>query len=78
MIQTRVTIRTTDTIKWVASIAQIFGYGATAMGATPLNLWFFVVGISGWFVVGLRWNDRAIMLIHIVALAAMIVGLLGG
>lgn len=78
MIQTRVTIRTTDTIKWVASIAQIFGYGATAMGATPLNLWFFVVGISGWFVVGLRWNDRAIMLIHIVALAAMIVGLLAG
>ncbi len=69
---------TTDAIKWVASIAQILGYGATAMGATPLNLWFFVVGIAGWFIVGLRWNDRAIMLIHIVALAAMLIGLVAG
>lgn len=68
----------TDTIKWAASIAQILGYGATAMGASPLNLWFFVVGIAGWFIVGLRWNDRAIMLIHIVALGAMFLGLLAG
>ena len=78
MIQARAEVRTTDTIKWVASVAQIFGYGATAMGATPLNLWFFVIGIAGWFVVGLHWNDRAITLIHIVALGAMIVGLLAG
>lgn len=68
-------IGATDTIKWVASIAQILGYGATAMGAMPLNLWFFLAGIIGWFIVGLRWNDRAIMLIHIVALGAMLVGL---
>lgn len=70
------TALSTDTIKWVASAAQILGYGATAMGVTPLNLWFFVFGIVGWFVVGLRWNDRAIMLIHIVALAAMLIGLM--
>ena len=25
----------TDTLKWVASGAQILGYGATAMGLTP-------------------------------------------
>lgn len=68
-------IGATDTIKWVASIAQILGYGATAMSATPLNLWFFLAGIIGWFIVGLRWNDGAIMLIHIVALGAMLVGL---
>lgn len=68
----------TDHIKWAASIAQILGYGATAMGASPLNLYFFTVGIVGWFIVGLRWNDRAIMLIHVVAAAAMMVGLLAG
>ncbi|WP_299652228.1 DUF6552 family protein [uncultured Tateyamaria sp.] len=68
----------TDTIKWAASLVQIMGYGATAMGATPANLYFFLVGILGWFVVGWRWNDRAIMLIHIVALAAMMVGLAAG
>ena len=66
----------TDAIKWGASVAQILGYGATAMGAHPLNLYFFTLGLVGWFIVGLRWNDRAIMLIHIVAAAAMLVGLL--
>ncbi|WP_299286421.1 DUF6552 family protein [uncultured Tateyamaria sp.] len=66
----------TDVIKWIASALQIFGYGATAMEATPLNLYFFSAGIVGWFIVGLHWNDRAIMLIHVVAAAAMVVGLL--
>ena len=61
-----------DAIKWVASIAQIVGYGATAMDATPVNLYCFFIGIIGWFVVGLHWRDRAIMLIHVAALVAMI------
>ncbi|MEO0401893.1 MAG: DUF6552 family protein [Pseudomonadota bacterium] len=68
----------TDAVKWSASLAQILGYGATAMQATPLNLYFFMVGIAGWFIVGLRWNDHAIMLIHVVAVAAMILGLVAG
>ena len=76
MIRARSLPDVTGTIKWGASIAQIFGYGATAMGAHPLNLYFFTLGLVGWFIVGLRWNDRAIMLIHIVAAAAMLVGLL--
>lgn len=65
----------TDTLKWAASIVQILGYGATAMGLTPWNLYLFLVGILGWFIVGWRWNDRAIMLIHVAALAAMMIGL---
>ncbi|MEO0327812.1 MAG: DUF6552 family protein [Pseudomonadota bacterium] len=62
-------------IKWVASIIQVFGYTATAFGMTPLNIYLFLVGLIGWFIVGALWNDRAIMLIHIVALGAMFVGL---
>jgi len=68
----------TTTIKWAASLVQIVGYGATAMGLTPWNIYAFLVGIAGWFIVGWRWNDRAIMLIHVVALAAMLVGLAAG
>ncbi|MEM6760807.1 MAG: DUF6552 family protein [Pseudomonadota bacterium] len=64
-----------DAIKWVASIAQIMGYGATALGATPLNLYCFLGGIVGWFIVGPHWQDRAIVLIHVVALATMIGGM---
>ncbi len=62
-------------LKWVASIIQILGYSATAFGMTPLNIYLFLVGLVGWFIVGVMWNDRAIMLIHVVALAAMVIGL---
>ena len=65
-------------LKWAASIVQILGYGATAFGLTPLNLYFFLVGILGWFIVGFFWRDRAIMLIHVIALGAMVAGLLSG
>lgn len=65
-------------VKWAASLIQIVGYGATAFGLTPWNLYFFVVGVLGWFVVGVLWKDRAIMLIHLVALAAMVAGMSNG
>lgn len=62
-------------IKWIASVIQILGYGATAFGATPLNIYLFLAGLLGWLIVGVMWNDRAIMLIHLVALGAMVIGL---
>ena len=63
-------------LKWGASILQVMGYSATAFGHTPLNIYLFLVGLIGWFGVGLLWRDKAIMLIHVVALAAMITGLI--
>ena len=65
-------------VKWVASIIQIAGYTATAFDWTPWNLYLFLAGVLGWFAVGVLWNDRAIMLIHAVALAAMIAGMTSG
>ncbi|TCL00379.1 hypothetical protein BXY66_3020 [Shimia isoporae] len=62
-------------VKWTASVAQILGCGATAFGLTYWNVGFFVIGLTGWFVVGVMWNDRAIMLIHAIALAAMMAGM---
>nr|WP_241188117.1 DUF6552 family protein [Pseudohalocynthiibacter aestuariivivens] len=70
--------RLTFAIKWAASMIQIFGYTATAFGWTPLNLYLFLVGVLGWFIVGVLWNDRAIMLIHVVALGAMLAGMSAG
>lgn len=74
----RPTLSLVQSIKWVASLFQIAGYGLTAYGVTPLNIQFFLVGLVGWFAVGLLWRDRAIVLIHLVALAAMLSGLAGG
>lgn len=65
-------------LKWAASIVQILGYSATAFGLTPLNIYLFLIGLMGWFTVGLLWRDKAIVLIHIVALGAMIAGLANG
>lgn len=70
-----VTGRVAFSVKWAASIIQIMGYTATAFGWTPWNLYLFLVGVIGWFAVGVLWNDRAIMLIHAVALGAMLVGM---
>lgn len=61
-----------------ASIIQIMGYTATGFGFTPWNLYLFVIGVFGWFAVGVLWSDKAIMLIHIVALAAMVAGMSAG
>tara|TARA_R110002096_G_scaffold324541_1_gene518624 strand:- start:76 stop:327 length:252 start_codon:yes stop_codon:yes gene_type:complete len=70
--------RTVFILKWFASVIQILGYTATAFGWTPWNLYLFVFGVLGWFAVGVLWRDKAIMLIHIVALGAMIAGMSSG
>ncbi|GAA6178934.1 hypothetical protein NBRC116594_03720 [Shimia sp. NS0008-38b] len=70
--------RITFTVKWGASAIQIMGYTATAFGWTPWNLYLFLVGVLGWFTVGALWNDKALMLVHLVALVAMIAGMTNG
>lgn len=65
-------------VKWASSIVQILGYTATGFGWTPLNLYLFLVGVVGWFAVGFLWKDKALMLVHLVALAAMLAGMAKG
>ncbi len=65
-------------VKWAASLVQILGYTATGFGWTPLNLYLFLLGVFGWFAVGALWNDKALMLVHLVALGAMIAGMVSG
>lgn len=63
------------TIKWVASVMQILGYAATGFNWSPWNVYLFLGGVAGWLAVGVLWNDRALILIHAVALVAMFIGL---
>ena len=62
-------------IKRVASVLQIAGYTATGFDWTPWNACLIFGGVAGWLTVGVLWNDRALMLIHAVALVAMFAGL---
>jgi hypothetical protein len=53
----------------------LIGYGLTGMGVTPINIYFFIVGIFLWFSVGVLWKDRAIIIVHIGAFISIIIGL---
>lgn len=77
-METRQSDRTVFVVKWGASIIQIMGYTATGFGWTPWNLYLFLIGVLGWFVFGALWRDKALMLVHLVALGAMIAGMASG
>ena len=55
-------------IKWTASIILLIGMVFTALELTPINLFFHLVGVIGWFVVGYMWHDRAMMVVNSVAI----------
>jgi len=47
----------------------------TANNIFPINLYFHSVGIAGWLIVGMLWNDRALMVINAFALATLLTSL---
>ena len=65
-----------DIVKWIATIIQLIGYGLTGMGLTPINIYFFIVGIFLCFSVGVLWKDKAIMVVHIGPFISIISGLI--
>lgn len=65
-----------DVVKWIATIIQLVGYGLTGLNYTPLNVYFFLVGIFLWFSVGVMWKDKAIMVVHVGAFLSLLIGYL--
>jgi len=65
-----------DVVKWIATIIQLVGYGLTGLNYTPLNVYFFLVGIFLWFSVGVMCKDNAIMVVHVGAFLSLLIGYL--
>ena len=65
-----------DIVKWTATVVQLVGYGLTGLNIVPWNVLAFVVGIALWFLIGVMWKDRAIMVVHIGAFVAILGGYL--
>jgi len=65
-----------DTVKWIATVIQLIGYGMTGMNLVPWNVFFFFAGIFLWFAVGVMWKDRAIMVVHVGAFLSLLFGYL--
>ena len=65
-----------DTVKWLATIIQLIGYGMTGMNLVPYNIYLFFIGIFLWFAVGVMWKDKAIMVVHVGAFLSLLAGYL--
>ena len=62
-------------IKWIASIILVVGVILTSNNIYPLNLMVHAIGMFGWFIVAIIWNDRALLVINAVSLVLLINGL---
>ena len=63
-------------IKWAASLILLVGMLLTSNNVFPINLFFHVVGLSGWLIVAMMWNDRALIIINSVSIAILTNGLI--
>ncbi len=54
-------------VKWAASFITLAGISVRASGLTEyqhIDLICSWIGAAGWFYVGFKWNDRAIMILN--------------
>ena len=63
-------------IKWASSFIILIGMALTASNIHPLNMWFHLLGVIGWGIVGMLWHDRALIFINGVATFIFLTGLL--
>ena len=65
-------------VKWVSSFFIIMGMILTSLDVSlfPLNLFFHLVGVIGWFVVGMLWHDRSLILLNGIAVSIFLMGIL--
>ena len=65
-------------VKWIASIIVLIGITIRASGVTQLQ-WLDIVcswiGAVGWMYVGIRWNDKAIILVNFIMAIINAVGI---
>ena len=66
-------------VKWIASIIVLIGITIRASGVVQLQ-WIDIVcswiGAVGWFYVGFKWNDRALMILNGVIGVILFAGIL--
>ena len=62
-------------IKWVSSVIILFGMVFTSANMLPYNLWFHLIGVAGWGVVGFLWHDRALIVLNAIAIGIFVAGI---
>ena len=64
-------------IKWVSSITLIIGMVLASNNMFPWNIIVQAIGIAGWLVVSIMWNDRALIVVNAVGVAILLNGFVG-
>jgi len=49
----------------------------TSANVMPYNLFFHLIGVMGWGIVGMLWHDRALIFINGVATFIFLSGIIG-
>ena len=55
----------------------LVGMLLTSNNIYPLNIFVHMLGLIGWLIVSIMWNDRALIIINAVGIAIMANGLIG-
>ena len=65
-------------VKWISSVFIILGMMMTSLDISlyPINLFFHLIGVSGWFVVGMLWHDRSLIVVNGIAMTIFMMGIL--
>ena len=63
-------------IKWASSVTLIVAMLFTSVNIFPLNLYVANLGFIGWFVVGMLWHDRALIVLNAISFAIYSMGIL--
>ena len=63
-------------VKWCSSLLVLTGMLLTSADIYPYNLYFHMFGVAGWFVVGMLWHDRALILLNGIATFIFALGIL--
>ena len=64
-------------IKWFSSFIILTGMVLTSANVMPYNLFFHLIGVIGWGIVGMLWHDRALIFINGVATFIFLSGIIG-
>lgn len=62
-------------MRWAGTILYLIGMVLTALNIYPLNLIFGMLGGALWCLVGLKWKDRALILVEAASAGIYLFGL---
>jgi hypothetical protein len=65
-------------VKWVASFFILISMSMRGIeGLQMYDLYFSLIGVTGWYIVGVLWKDRALILLNGVGVALLLRTLFG-